>query len=55
MSIQTILKRSVMADGIDRNARKWIDRRDKMFARGRRGRRDAAVSVFRERGLMMAR
>ena len=44
-----------MADGIDRNARKWIDRRDKMFARGRRGRRDAAVSVFRERGLMMAR
>ena len=44
-----------MAYGIDRNARQWIDRREKVFARGWRGRRDAAVSVFRERGLMMAR
>jgi hypothetical protein len=43
-----------MADGIDHNARQWIDRRDELFARGWRGRRDAAVSVFRERGFMMA-
>ena len=44
-----------MADSIDRNARQWIDWREKVFTRGWRGRRDAAVSVFRERGLMMAR
>ena len=44
-----------MADGIDRNGRQWIDRREKVFARGWRGRRSAALSVLRERGLMIAR